>query len=198
MQKDTGFKEFWGVWPRKVGKAAALKAWLKTKPDEALKARIIMAVKYQVKYQHLNLTKKMIYCPHPATWLNAGRWEDEIIINNRLYVVDENGELAPVIPDAPKAKRQAPQKKKTSFTPDPALQKLFHENKRFVKYKKTLADMSRELFIDALAVVSCDGETMVLYHDTAPFIRDTYGEGIQECFPDVKVIITDKTEAVKS
>ena len=67
------FDTFWKHYPRKVAKPNALKAWLKLKPDDALTKTIISAISNQ------NLaSREQQFIPHPASWLNAQRWEDEI------------------------------------------------------------------------------------------------------------------------
>lgn len=71
------FEEFWAAYPRKVAKKAARSAWKKAKVDEALHRRILAAVeraKLSSQWQRDNGQ----FIPHPATWLNAGRWEDEV------------------------------------------------------------------------------------------------------------------------
>ena len=71
-----GFDEFWAVYPKKVGKQAALKTWSKLDPDAELTKTIVAAVEYQrstAQWQSENGR----YIPNPATWLNQGRWEDE-------------------------------------------------------------------------------------------------------------------------
>lgn len=83
-----GFDKFWQSYPRKVAKGAALKAWKKIKPDAELTASILQAIEAQKRHrsrvQELNeqLPKgKQIFIPdwkHPATWLNAMCWLDEV------------------------------------------------------------------------------------------------------------------------
>ena len=70
------FGEFWGAYPRKTAKANALKSWLKIKPDKPLAQRIILAVREQAKSPQWTRDDGQ-YIPHPATWLNQRRWEDE-------------------------------------------------------------------------------------------------------------------------
>jgi len=64
------FAEFWSAYPRKVGKVAARKAWTsavkRVNPD-----KIIAAVREYPFRDDLQ------YVPHPASWLNGGRWEDD-------------------------------------------------------------------------------------------------------------------------
>ena len=72
------FEEFWKLYPRKNGKDAALRAW-KTKKREgrlpalSVLADAIAAAKRTDQWQRDGGQ----YIPHPATWLNQGRWMDE-------------------------------------------------------------------------------------------------------------------------
>lgn len=66
------FAQFWEVYPRKVGKRAAMDKWERLKPPLAQCLRAI---------EHQRLSPQWRkdggqYIPHPATWLNQGRWED--------------------------------------------------------------------------------------------------------------------------
>ena|GEM_PF-1697631 len=70
------FDVFWKLYPRKECKAAAKKAWLKLKPDQALFNVIANALEYRSQTQEW-LAEGGRYIPHPATWLNGRRWEDE-------------------------------------------------------------------------------------------------------------------------
>jgi hypothetical protein len=70
------FQAFYAAYPRKVARAAALKAWLKLKPDVTLQTRILGAVAFQRKSKDWLDDKKFV--PHPATYLNHARWEDEV------------------------------------------------------------------------------------------------------------------------
>ena len=76
--KDVGaaFDAFWGAYPRKVGKGAAQKAWGKVRPDAALAAKIVAAVVAQ-RSSHQWSKDGGQFIPHPTTWLNQGRWDDE-------------------------------------------------------------------------------------------------------------------------
>ena len=72
---------FWTLYPRKVGKAKALKALLSslkaTPPDrkESLGDEILSGLKkYLISWEG----KDVEFIPHPATWLNQRRWEDEL------------------------------------------------------------------------------------------------------------------------
>jgi hypothetical protein len=71
------FDRFWTAYPRKVGKQDAVKAWGKLKPDEELVGTILLAIDAQ-KAGDAWMRDKGQYIPHPATWLNGGRWLDEV------------------------------------------------------------------------------------------------------------------------
>lgn len=70
------FVEFWRVYPKKKAKQDAIRAWEKLKPDETLGNAIIKAVEAQ-KLTPGWLKDGGAYIPHPATYLNGRRWEDE-------------------------------------------------------------------------------------------------------------------------
>ena len=70
------FEAFWTAYPKKVAKEAARKAWAKLKPDETLGKAIIQAVENAKKTTDWKKEKGQ-YIPHPATYLNGKRWEDE-------------------------------------------------------------------------------------------------------------------------
>jgi len=70
---DAGFDAFWSSYPRKVGKAAARKAWQRAKPP--LDA-CLTALSWQTGSEQWRRDNGA-YVPHPATWINQGRWEDE-------------------------------------------------------------------------------------------------------------------------
>ena len=71
------FDLFWGAYPRKVGKDAARRAFEKRKPDRALLESMLQAL--TVARSSRDWTREGgRFIPHPATWLNQGRWQDEI------------------------------------------------------------------------------------------------------------------------
>lgn len=69
---DALFEEFWKIYPRRVGKLAARRAWDKARPTPELFERIKHTLSWQVP-----LWTDPQFVPHPSTWLNAGRWDDE-------------------------------------------------------------------------------------------------------------------------
>jgi len=78
-RKPDGFDEFWGAYPRKVGKQAAIKAF-----EKALESglppidTLVSIIKQQADSKHFRGVDGIDYIPHPTTWLNQGRWEDTI------------------------------------------------------------------------------------------------------------------------
>lgn len=70
-----GFEGFWRLWPKKVAKEDAVKAWRKLKPDAATVVLIIGAVAKQARSRDW-LKDSGQFIPYPATWLNGRRWED--------------------------------------------------------------------------------------------------------------------------
>ena len=66
------FDAFWSLWPRKEGKADAVKAWAKAirKIDQTLLLELA-----RTYVQHPNRPAKQ-FVPHGATWLNGERWND--------------------------------------------------------------------------------------------------------------------------
>ena len=71
------FDRFWAIYPRKVAKAAALKAWTALRPDAALLEVLLAAVERQVASEGWRRDGGA-FIPHAATWLRGRRWEDEI------------------------------------------------------------------------------------------------------------------------
>ncbi len=68
--EPPGFLEFWGLYPRRVGKAAARRAWKRAKPPMG---KVRETLGWQVKAEGW---RDLSYVPHPATWINGGRWDD--------------------------------------------------------------------------------------------------------------------------
>lgn len=69
------FSRFYSAYPRKVSKPAALRAWKGLKADAALTDRIIADVKRRCDTEWKG--QAIQYIPHPSTYLNQRRWEDE-------------------------------------------------------------------------------------------------------------------------
>jgi hypothetical protein len=70
------FLEFWSAYPKKKSKGDALKAW-KSQRCAGLLPDILKAVEAQ-KHTHDWIKDGGKFIPHPAKWLRARSWEDEI------------------------------------------------------------------------------------------------------------------------
>ena len=71
------FNEFWSAYPRKVGKGKAKQIFMKLKPSKKLLQTMLEAIKNQKN--SIDWTKeKGQFIPHPSTWLNQERWQDEL------------------------------------------------------------------------------------------------------------------------
>lgn len=70
----TRFDEFWASYPKKVGKEAARKAFGKVHVPVDVLISAVEAQKMSAQWQKDHGQ----YIPNPATWLNQGRWEDEL------------------------------------------------------------------------------------------------------------------------
>ena len=78
-----GFSAFWDVYPRKTGKIAAQRAY-----ERALRHASIDEIHAGVRRAAAHWTCSRIetrFIPHPASWLNAGRWEDDLPDVRPLY-----------------------------------------------------------------------------------------------------------------
>ena len=69
------FETFWKLYPRKVAKRAAQGAFNRLTKDE--QAHAVEAIEQHVAYWKLKGTEMEFIC-HATTWLNQGRWEDEL------------------------------------------------------------------------------------------------------------------------
>ena len=74
----VGFDRFWNAYPRKQAKADAVKAFAKLAPDNALLTTMLSALSRQAASEQWKKDGGQ-FVPYPASWLNARRWEDEIV-----------------------------------------------------------------------------------------------------------------------
>lgn len=72
---ERSFREFWDAYPRKVARPAAVKAWQRLSPDTALREMMLAALE---RAKASDQWRDRQFIPHPATWLNGRRWEDEL------------------------------------------------------------------------------------------------------------------------
>jgi phage replication O-like protein O len=71
------FQRFWAAYPKRAAKKDAKKAWAKLNPQYHL-VQIILSKIEEFKKMEAWMKEKGKYIPHPATFLNGKRWEDEL------------------------------------------------------------------------------------------------------------------------
>jgi hypothetical protein len=76
------FSAFWRAYPKKAGKAAALKVWKRLRPSESLSEAIVAAVATAGQSRQW----REGYIPNPARWLNEGRWDDEVEVTRPVGI----------------------------------------------------------------------------------------------------------------
>jgi Helix-turn-helix domain len=72
---SPGFETFWSVYPRKVAKEAARRAYERIAGAGTVSADEIVAGAQ--RYAEARQTQDPTFTKHPATWLNGGCWNDE-------------------------------------------------------------------------------------------------------------------------
>jgi hypothetical protein len=75
---DHEFDTFWKTYPKKIGKKAALKAFQKAKKAGMPPIKVIVAAIEQQRSCDQWKRDNGQYIPNPTTWLNQGRWDDEL------------------------------------------------------------------------------------------------------------------------
>lgn len=73
---DPTFDVFWQAYPRRIGKGAARVSFERAKKLASVNEIIQAARAFSQLCQEERREKR--YIPHPATWLNQERWEDDI------------------------------------------------------------------------------------------------------------------------
>ena len=69
MEALMDFGQFWYLYPRKVARKAALKAWSRLTDSEQAKALEALPA-------HILLWDDQAFTPHASTWLHGERWTD--------------------------------------------------------------------------------------------------------------------------
>ena len=69
------FLSFWEAYPNKKGKGAALKSYKNIKEPKPMLSEILSSIN---EHSNSKQWQNKEFIPHPATWLNQRRWEDEI------------------------------------------------------------------------------------------------------------------------
>lgn len=75
-EAEERFERFWQAYPRKVDRKDAHRVFMRINPDEAkLTAMLASLAKWKASDQWTRDGER--YIPHPTTWLNGERWNDE-------------------------------------------------------------------------------------------------------------------------
>jgi hypothetical protein len=82
ISKPTGFDVFYNAYPLKVGKQAAVKAFAKVKAGTFLD-NILADIDRRLSNGEWTAERAQ-FIPHPATYLNGRRWEDETDVGGQV------------------------------------------------------------------------------------------------------------------
>lgn len=75
-----GFDRFWRCYPKRVARARAEKAWRATRETRPPLERLLAKLE-ELKASARWREEGGRYIPMPATWLNAGGWDDEVTVD---------------------------------------------------------------------------------------------------------------------
>lgn len=75
----SGFEKFWQAYPLKKGKQAARRAFDRARKLTTLD-NMLSAIRKQKGWEQWTRDNGK-YIPHPATWLNQGRWDDQSYVD---------------------------------------------------------------------------------------------------------------------
>lgn len=95
QEQDVRFETFWSLYPKKVAKVAAKKAWAKVKPSPELYTLIMDKLDSFTRSEDW-IKEGGRYVPNPATWLNGKRWLDEITVCYPRVVPSPNARGQPI------------------------------------------------------------------------------------------------------
>lgn len=78
------FDTFWENYPRKIGKRKANEKYIHLATSKQKEQEILEGLEQYLGKWKLEKTN-LEYIPHPTTWLNQARWEDEVMVNRDVY-----------------------------------------------------------------------------------------------------------------
>jgi hypothetical protein len=84
LKNEEQFKQFYSAYPRKVSKEPSRKAFVKLNPSDELFVIIMNALD-----EHKKAWDDINFIPHPSTWINQKRWEDEIITTKSQLTAEQ-------------------------------------------------------------------------------------------------------------
>ena len=84
---DVEFESFWEGCQKKVAKRAAKKAWMKMRKENRtdLSADELLAKYNALVESDMAERGTKEFVPHPSTWINQDRWDDEVIEAPKKY-----------------------------------------------------------------------------------------------------------------
>lgn len=91
-KKETyseGFLEFWNLYPKKVGKDAAWKAWKNNECEMLIIDLLKSQLERQINSEQWQKDNGQ-FIPHPATYINQGRWKDEVEVKEKSKWFNSN------------------------------------------------------------------------------------------------------------
>lgn len=101
---NADFDAWWDLYPRHTNKHRAKEAWEALVTDDALRDTIMEATRRQVRSGYIDNGQ---YTPHPTTWLNGRRWEDELVVKkvtkggvDKSWRDEPEPDVDPDMPDA--------------------------------------------------------------------------------------------------
>jgi len=72
-----GFDAFWKIYPKRVKKQDAIKAWRQVEAEDLTKVILDRLTQFKLSAEWTREDGRFI--PYPASWLRGRRWEDEVI-----------------------------------------------------------------------------------------------------------------------
>ncbi len=75
---SDAFESFWKTYPRRIGKASAFRSFERARKKGVSAEAIIAAVEHHKRGEQWQKEGGQ-FIPHPTTWLNQGRWDDEVV-----------------------------------------------------------------------------------------------------------------------
>lgn len=81
---DPDFDTFWRCYPVKKNKPGALKAWQQTAKIRPALPALLAALKAEIESKRRK-PDWLAYFKHPATWLRAQSWNDEVLVERMTH-----------------------------------------------------------------------------------------------------------------
>ena len=82
-EDKNNFEKFWTEYPRKISKKKAEQVFLKISPDNELFKKIMSTLETAKRLPQWTKDNGQ-FIPHPTTWLNQERWNDELEVKTKL------------------------------------------------------------------------------------------------------------------